>query len=94
MVNAARVFFTLNSEQKAKASLPEQCGYRPMGIEYSVNPDRPDLVESFTYSPRVKEAVQGFSGGAAILWKSMESNFARFQRLRCHSETGSARGTG
>lgn len=49
---AAKTFFHLSVEEKLASRLPQECGYRPSGIEYSQSVDRPDQVESFTVSPR------------------------------------------
>ena len=45
-------FFRSALEEKMKAVLPRDSGYRPTGIEYSRSADHPDEVESFTASRR------------------------------------------
>jgi isopenicillin N synthase-like dioxygenase len=81
MMEAADAFFALGAQAKNAASLIEQCGYRPMGVEYSVSADRPDLIESFTYSPRAREAASRLAGESGALWKGMEANFHFLQEL-------------
>lgn len=55
--NAAYAFFRTPLEEKARCSLPNDNGYRPMGIEYSQSPERPDPAESFTASAGIREAI-------------------------------------
>lgn len=52
MVIAAFTFFRLPEKDKLASNLPEDCGYRPMGIEYSQLSAGPDAIESFTASMR------------------------------------------
>ena len=52
LFTAAEMFFHLPVEEKLASRLPQECGYRPGGIEYSQSADRPDQVESFTVRPR------------------------------------------
>ncbi|MER5319539.1 2OG-Fe(II) oxygenase family protein [Streptosporangium roseum] len=48
-VERSREFFGLQDEAKRRhASSDRNFGYRPMGVEYSISPDRPDLNECFT----------------------------------------------
>ncbi|MGV9774015.1 2OG-Fe(II) oxygenase family protein [Streptosporangium sp. NPDC003464] len=48
-IERSREFFGLEEEVKRRhASGDRNFGYRPMGVEYSVSPDRPDLNECFT----------------------------------------------
>jgi isopenicillin N synthase-like dioxygenase len=50
--DAGRAFFGLSADVKDLCSLPNECGYRPRGIEYSETPERPDEIESFTVTLR------------------------------------------
>jgi isopenicillin N synthase-like dioxygenase len=52
-ISAGHDFFREPDQSKLHCCLPEECGYRPMGIEYSQSPDRPDQIESFTVSRRI-----------------------------------------
>ncbi|HEX8496950.1 MAG TPA: 2OG-Fe(II) oxygenase family protein [Actinomycetales bacterium] len=46
---AARVFFAADARAKRRHSSADfNYGYRPMGVEFSVTPDRPDVNECFT----------------------------------------------
>lgn len=48
-LGAAREFFTADAEAKRRHSSKDfNYGYRPMGVEFSVTPDRPDVNECFT----------------------------------------------
>jgi isopenicillin N synthase-like dioxygenase len=49
---AGRAFFGLSTDAKDLCRLPDECGYRPKGIEYSETPERPDEIESFTVTLR------------------------------------------
>lgn len=49
---SASKFFKECNPQKMLAKLPDDSGYRPLGIEYSQTPSRPDQMESFTISHR------------------------------------------
>ncbi len=51
------LFFRAPDHEKALNRLPEDCGYRPMGVEYSQSPERPDPFESFTASKRVRPCM-------------------------------------
>ena len=46
---AAQRFFHAPPAEKLLNKLPEDCGYRPPGIEYSQSAERPDPIESFDY---------------------------------------------
>jgi isopenicillin N synthase-like dioxygenase len=70
--NAAYPFFRAPADEKITSRLPEDCGYRPIGIEYSQSPDRPDLAESFTVCRRGREAAaQLRSPRAKTLYRHM-----------------------
>lgn len=49
---AGRTFFGISADVKNQCGLPDECGYRPRGIEYSETPERPDEIESFTVTLR------------------------------------------
>lgn len=53
---SAYIFFRETLEEKTLNELPEDCGYRPFGVEYSKSPDSPDQIESFTASRRLRNA--------------------------------------
>jgi isopenicillin N synthase-like dioxygenase len=70
--SAAYAFFRAPLNEKKSNRLPEDIGYRPMGIEYSQSPDRPDPVESFTAAIRTRKAVRSLpSPSARQLYKQM-----------------------
>src|SRR3954451_20396862 len=56
---AGKAFFLQSPEEKAKAHSPpgRNCGYRPIGEEYSTDASLPDLKESVTYVPSEIEFV-------------------------------------
>lgn len=58
-ISAAFDFFRQPLEQKLAATLPDECGYRPIGAEYSQEPSRPDQIESFTVSGRMLSKRSG-----------------------------------
>jgi isopenicillin N synthase-like dioxygenase len=69
---AAYPFFRASAEEKNLNKLPNDCGYRPIGIEYSQSPERPDPAESFTASTRVcAPAIELLSVSARILYERM-----------------------
>jgi isopenicillin N synthase-like dioxygenase len=51
-------FFRASLGQKSAVKLPDDCGYRPVGVEYSQSPERPDPFESFTASVRTVGASE------------------------------------
>jgi isopenicillin N synthase-like dioxygenase len=53
-VDVAYEFFGQPAQDKLRNQLPDDCGYRPPGIEYSQSADRPDPIESFTAAPRAQ----------------------------------------
>jgi isopenicillin N synthase-like dioxygenase len=81
-VCAARRFFCLSAESKNANGLPYGCGYRPMGIEYSQSPDRPDIMETFTASARTATLAKDLpSLQARALHERMISVFDAFERI-------------
>lgn len=62
----AKPFFDEDLEKKLLNRLPENGGYRPYGIEYSLTPDSPDQIESFTVSDRTCTTAGGLNSGNAI----------------------------
>jgi len=60
-IKAAFAFFRLPEKDKATNVLPNDCGYRPMGVEYSQSSVRPDAIESFTASMRSRVAGSDLS---------------------------------
>lgn len=49
-------FFQSSLDEKNQNSLPDDFGYRPIGIEYSASPDLPDMAESFSVCARMDSA--------------------------------------
>lgn len=65
---AGRAFFSADVSDKLACCLPLDCGYRPCGSEYSVSPDIPDALESFTVSERTRASgnTLAFATGRAL----------------------------
>jgi isopenicillin N synthase-like dioxygenase len=51
-LEAGRLFFQEPLDAKMASALPEECGYRAFGIEYSQTASHPDQIESFTATAR------------------------------------------
>jgi isopenicillin N synthase-like dioxygenase len=51
-LEAGRLFFQQQLEAKMTSALPEDCGYRAFGVEYSQTASHPDQIESFTATAR------------------------------------------
>jgi isopenicillin N synthase-like dioxygenase len=51
LLDAGRAFFEGPRDERQRHACPEKTltGYRPVGVEYSQSPDRPDLNETFCY---------------------------------------------
>lgn len=65
-------FFRASLAEKMRHRLPNDFGYRPIGIEYSQSPDRPDPIESFTTSARTEPGQpEVWSADATNLSQSM-----------------------
>src|SRR5208283_2152542 len=65
-VQVALAFFRQREPEKIANVLPDDCGYRPMGVEYSQSPNRPDAVESFTASVRTRNFRSALSNTVAL----------------------------
>jgi len=86
----ARAFFRGQDTEKRKNTLPEGLGYRPMGIEYSQSPKRPDHIESFSASARTPGAyTSSLSVSARRLYHHM---MKAIDVLEAIAETLAARG--
>lgn len=71
---AAYPFFHATVDEKNSNTLPEDLGYRPMGIEYSQSPEHPDPIESFTVDMRTPHASANMpSASARQLYKWMQA---------------------
>lgn len=82
---AARRFFAETEDHRCLAVLPFGCGYWPFGREHSGDPDRPDQVDSFVASPRMKAAINGVhSESARALYAAM---MRVFDNLEIAAET-------
>jgi isopenicillin N synthase-like dioxygenase len=66
LFHAGKAFFGKSLEEKAKAHPPpgRNCGYRPVGEEYSTDASLPDIKESVTYVPSEVDFVS--SHGADV----------------------------
>jgi isopenicillin N synthase-like dioxygenase len=70
--NAGSVFFKGPLDDKRASMLPADTGYRPFGVEYSHNSNRPDQMESFSVSPKTCDAAHTLeSDKARLLQKEM-----------------------
>lgn len=55
MLDRAFTFFGRPLDEKLCAALPGDCGFRPLGVEYSQDGGGPDQIESYTVSGRPTE---------------------------------------
>lgn len=62
---AAGHFFRAPLGEKTPNKICEDCGYRPMGVEYSQSSDRPDAVESFTACSRTSASATTLASASA-----------------------------
>jgi isopenicillin N synthase-like dioxygenase len=70
--NAACPFFREPLERKILNRLPPEFGYRPVGVEYSQSPERPDPIEAFMVSARTRaEIAELRSERARTLYEEM-----------------------
>lgn len=75
-------FFRAPLDEKLTNSLPQDMGYRPIGIEYSQSPDRPDLAESFAASMRAATAMVALpSHSARVLYEQMLSTIGVLEEI-------------
>jgi isopenicillin N synthase-like dioxygenase len=82
VMDLALGFFRSPQAQKLVAILPNECGYRQMGIEYSLRPEVPDRVESFSFSPRaVASATLLTSSPAKDLFERMTQAFDELEAV-------------
>lgn len=72
-------FFRSSPSEKHRNGLPDDFGYRPIGIEYSTTPDQPDMAESFSVCARM-DASQLSSPLARLLYSKMLEVFDVFER--------------
>lgn len=73
-------FFQQSDAEKNKCRFEQEMGYRPFGVEYSVSPLYPDLIESFSVSKRVPISANQFtSTRSKRLYGEMISLFERFE---------------
>jgi isopenicillin N synthase-like dioxygenase len=74
--DAGRTFFQRDRAEKTLNRLPNDCGYRPHGVEYSQSPSRPDEVESFSLCrPSDVTNLANFSASGANLYEKMAKLF-------------------
>jgi isopenicillin N synthase-like dioxygenase len=82
--DAARSFFAEPDSEKDACRLPLDCGYRPCGAEFSMSPDIPDALESFTISERTRG-----NGNALVVASGLSLHqrmFAAFTDIEILSE--------
>jgi isopenicillin N synthase-like dioxygenase len=81
-LDAAYEFFRGPLAEKNRNRLPEDCGYRPCGIEYSQSPERPDQIESFSATVRTRAAIaQLHSAGARRLYDRMLATIEQLEPI-------------
>jgi isopenicillin N synthase-like dioxygenase len=78
---SAYAFFRLDAEGKSLCRLKFDCGYRPVGVEYSLSPDSPDAIESFTACFRTALDASDLPQPAASLHKDMISAMRELELL-------------
>jgi isopenicillin N synthase-like dioxygenase len=79
---AAYSFFNEPLDKKMTNSLPQDMGYRPIGIEYSQSPERPDLAESFAASMRAASAIEALpSHSGRVLYRRMLSTISVLDKI-------------
>jgi isopenicillin N synthase-like dioxygenase len=79
---AAYPFFRAPLEEKILNKLSQDSGYRPMGVEYSQAPERPDLVESFTASFRTRAEITRLPlPNAQLLFERMLNTIDAFESI-------------
>jgi hypothetical protein len=82
VADSAREFFNAPENVKVLNTLEYECGYRRLGIEYSVSADRPDQIESFTVSPHVVPVGEELpSSSARLLHSQMLSVFQQLEPI-------------
>lgn len=75
-------FFREPVEAKSAFTLEQDLGYRPFGGEYSVSPDFPDQLESFSVSPRLSVPDVRLNLATALrLQKQMSHTFDLIEPL-------------
>jgi len=80
LLGVADEFFRSAPEIKLRNRLSADAGYRPLGIEYSQSPDRPDQIESFSYLPGAAEEQGSLCSHAARqLFDVMKSVYPVFE---------------
>ena len=77
---AAQRFFHAPPAEKLLNKLPEDCGYRPPGIEYSQSAERPDPIESFTIIMRGADS-RPLSASAQVLRDKMCAASGLFEQI-------------
>lgn len=82
LYRAAGPFFALPETGRRTAMLPWGCGYVPYGLEHSGDPEEPDEVDFFVYSPRIAHLVDGVVEPAArALLGAMVPAFDAFESI-------------
>ncbi len=72
-------FFRQPVETKVQLTMEQDLGYRAFGDEYSISPDFPDQLESFSVSPRLPiSSDQLGSITARMLYEKMSQTFELF----------------
>ena len=81
-LEAGRLFFQEPLEAKMASALPEECGYRAFGIEYSQTASHPDQIESFTATARTcADRCKLCDGPARRLYDCMLDSIAVLEPL-------------
>lgn len=80
--DAGSAFFRQPDELKSGLTMEQDLGYRAFGDEYSISPDFPDQLESFSVSPRLMIPSDRFRLIAArVLYERMCEAFEFFEPI-------------
>jgi isopenicillin N synthase-like dioxygenase len=80
--DAGSAFFRQPVETKLEMTMEQDLGYRAFGGEYSISPDFPDQLESFSVSPRLTIPSDNFRSIAArVLYDRMSETFELFEPI-------------
>jgi isopenicillin N synthase-like dioxygenase len=78
--NLGRIFFQEEISEKLRNTLPNDTGYRPLGVEYSQSAARPDQVESFSICRALEYYdTSSLSFSARALHEALFSAFDSFE---------------
>jgi isopenicillin N synthase-like dioxygenase len=80
--DAGSAFFRQPVETKLEMTMEQDLGYRAFGGEYSISPDFPDQLESFSVSPRLTIPSNQFQSIVArVLYDRLSETFELFEPI-------------